>query len=149
MLFRSNVSLGLLLGLYGLAALLQWGVPDSGARYPEAAWHPVALARDFWAAHRRLWRDAAGGLSLAVTTLFWGAGATLQFIVLKWGEVKLGLPLDKGAILQGVTAIGIALGSVLAARLVPLKSSFRVLPLGIAMGLVVISMCVVTWMPMV
>jgi MFS family permease len=29
-----NVSLGLLLGLYGLAALLQWGVPDSGARYP-------------------------------------------------------------------------------------------------------------------
>ena len=59
-----------------------------------------------------LWRDRLSQITLAVTTLFWGAGATLQFIVLKWGEVKLGLPLDKGALLQGVTAIGIALGSV-------------------------------------
>jgi MFS family permease len=134
---------------YLLAALFNLYIPDTGADYGDQHRQPVVLVREFGHCFMTLWRDRLSQITLAVTTLFWGAGATLQFIVLKWGEVKLGLPLDKGAILQGVTAIGIALGSVLAARLVPLKSSFRVLPLGIAMGLVVISMCVVTWMPLV
>ena len=129
-----NVSLGLLLGLYGLAALLQWGVPDSGARYPEAAWHPVALARDFWAAHRRLWRDAAGGLSLAVTTLFWGVGGVLQFAVLRWATERVGLGLDRAAYLQAVVALGVVAGASLAGRFVPLHRALRVLPAGVALG---------------
>jgi MFS family permease len=37
--------------------------------------------------------------------------------------------------LQGVVAVGIAVGAVLAARLVTLRGSVRVIPLGIAMGL--------------
>jgi MFS family permease len=134
---------------YLLAALFNLYIPDTGANYGDQHRQPLVLVREFGHCFMTLWRDRLSQITLAVTTLFWGAGATLQFIVLKWGEVKLGLPLDKGALLQGVTAIGIAMGSVLAARLIPLKSSFRVLPLGIAMGLVVICMCVVTWMPLV
>src|SRR5262249_36246434 len=42
--------------------------------------------------------------------------------------------------LQGVTAIGIALGAVLASLWVALDRSVRVIPLGIAMGLIVIVM---------
>jgi LPLT family lysophospholipid transporter-like MFS transporter len=84
-----------------------------------------------------------------VTTLFWGAGATLQFIVLRWAESNLGLRLDKGAVLQGMTAVGIAMGAVLAARFVPLRKSLSVLPLGIAMGLVVTLMIFASWMPLV
>jgi hypothetical protein len=87
-----------------------------------------------------LWKDRLGQISLAVTTLFWGAGATLQFIVLKWATQQLNLPLDKGAVLQGVVAIGVALGAVLAGRFVPLKKSLSVLPCGVVMGLIVMAM---------
>jgi hypothetical protein len=91
-----------------------------------------------------LWRDKLGQISLAVTTLFWGAGATLQFIVLKWAERSLGMPLDKATNLIGVVAIGVALGAAMAARMIPLRKSLTVIPLGIIMGLVVCSMVFVT-----
>ena len=84
-----------------------------------------------------LWRDKLGQISLAVTTLFWGAGATLQFIVLKWAEQVLGLDLSRAAILQAIVAVGIAGGAVYAAASVSLKRSLGVLPVGIAMGVIV------------
>jgi hypothetical protein len=103
----------------------------------------VRLILDFGRCFQRLWADKLGQISLAVTTLFWGAGATLQFIVLKWAEHSLHLPLDRAAILQGVVAVGVALGAVAAARFVPLKRSLSVMPLGVVMGLVVMLMTVV------
>src|SRR6266568_4984918 len=96
-----------------------------------------------------LWKDKLGQISLSVTTLFWGAGATLQFLVLQWAAAHLGLPLDKGAVLQGVTAVGVALGAVLAARFIPLRRSLDVLPAGIVMGVLVVTMIFVTSMPIV
>ena len=87
-----------------------------------------------------LWRDRLGQISLAVTTLFWGAGATLQFIVIKWAEVSLKLNLSESSMLQGFVAIGVAAGSVAAARSVTLRKSVRVIPLGIAMGIIVLAM---------
>ena len=84
-----------------------------------------------------------------MTTLFWGAGATLQFIVLRWAEKHLGLALDQATLLQGVFALGIAVGAIAAAKLVPLKSSLRVLPVGVAMGLLVLLMNTVYYMPVV
>jgi LPLT family lysophospholipid transporter-like MFS transporter len=110
----------LLLALYGLAAVLNLWVPDSGARYARASVHPRALWRAYWRAHRRLWADAEGGLSMAVTTLFWGAAAVLQFAVLRWASDVLGLPLDRAAYLQGAVAVGIVAGAALAGRWVPL-----------------------------
>ena len=72
---------------------------------------------------------------MAVTTLFWGAGATLQFIVLDWAAAALKLPLHQSTYLQGVVAVGVALGAVCAAARIPLKRSMSVLPFGIAMGI--------------
>jgi MFS family permease len=123
--------------LYALAALFNIFIPDTGARYGRQHIHPIKLIQGFWHCNLALWRDKLGQISLAVTTLFWGAGATLQFIVLKWAEVQLGMSLDKAAILQGVVAVGIAVGAVAAARFVSLKGSCRVLILGVLMGLFV------------
>ena len=125
---------------YVIAAVFNLFIPDTGARYARQSTNPVTLVTDFVHCFKTLWQDQLGQISLAVTTLFWGAGATLQFIVLKWAEIQLGLPLDKCAILQGVVAVGVALGAVTAARFVPLKKSMQVLPFGVAMGLVVILM---------
>ncbi|MEI6303009.1 MAG: lysophospholipid transporter LplT [Betaproteobacteria bacterium] len=134
---------------YLLAAAFNLHIPDTGARYPKQQTNPLVLIRDFGHCFVLLWRDKLGQISLAVTTLFWGAGATLQFIVLKWAENHLHLPLDRGAILQGIVAVGIAIGAVLAGRFVPLRRSLSVLPLGIAMGALVIVLIFVTWMPLV
>lgn len=134
---------------YLIAALFNLYIPDTGARYEKQETHPVRLITDFAHCFSTLWRDKLGQISLAVTTLFWGAGATLQFIVLHWADSHLHLPLDKAAILQGVFALGIAVGAVLAAKVIPLKRSLHVLPIGILMGAVVMCMTLVTSMPIV
>ena len=135
--------------LYVIAAVFNLFIPDTGARYRPQHVNPVLLVADFWVCFRTLWRDKLGQITLAVTTLFWGAGATLQFLVLDWAERHLHLPLSQGAILQGVTAVGIALGAVLAARFIPLRKSFSILPVGVAMGFTVMLMALVSAMPMV
>ena len=134
---------------YLVAALFNLAIPDTGARYRHQERNPLRLVVDFSRCFRTLWSDKLGQISLAVTTLFWGAGATLQFIVLKWAEQHLQLPLAQGAILQGVSAIGIALGAVLAARFIPLKRAVAVLPVGIAMGFFTMTLIGVSWLPLV
>ena len=129
---------------YAIASAFNLGIPDTGARYPRQAGNPFTLVREFFGCCRVLWRDKLGQISLAVTTLFWGAGATLQFIVLDWARHALGLPLNRAAILQGVVALGIAIGAMLAARMVRLRDSLRVLPVGVAMGLMVPLMTLVS-----
>ena len=125
------------------ASLFNIKIPDTGARYAHQERNPIRLVADFAGCCTTLWKDRLGQISLAVTTLFWGAGATLQFIVLKWAEHNLHMPLDKAAALQGVVAIGIALGAVAAARFVPLRKSLSVMPLGVAMGVTVMTMTMV------
>lgn len=129
--------------LYLVAAAFNLKIPDTGARYPHQKRNPIKLIGDFAECFTVLWKDKLGQISLAVTTLFWGAGATLQFIVLKWAEKSLHMPLDQAAVLQGIFALGVALGATAAARFVPLKKSLSVMPLGIAMGLIVTTMTLV------
>ena len=126
--------------VYGLAALFNLYVPRTGVALKPLPSHPLETLRDFGRCVARLWSDRLGQISLAVTTLFWGAGATLQFVVLEWARAALGFDLSSAAILQGVTAIGIAAGAVLASLWVALDRAVRVIPLGIAMGLTVITM---------
>jgi LPLT family lysophospholipid transporter-like MFS transporter len=127
--------LHLLLAVYALAALLNLGIPDSGARYAARSIHPLALLRDFRDANATLWRDPLGGLSLAATTLFWGAGATLQFIVLRWAQEQLGLPLHQASYLQAAVAVGVVAGAAAAGRFVALADARRMLVFGVALGL--------------
>ena len=124
----------LVLALYALAAGLNLLIPSSGARPHAMQPSFSALLTRFAQAQRTLWRDAQGGLSLGVTTLFWGAGATLQFVVLVWAQHNLGLSLSHAAYLQGVVAIGIGVGALAAGRWVRLHQAPRVLPLGVLMG---------------
>ena len=125
---------------YLLAALFNVYIPDTGVDHRVLHKNPWYLLREFSHCLVLLWRDRLGQVSLAVTTLFWGAGATLQFIVIKWAETALQLDLSKSSMLQGVVAVGVALGAVGAARMITLRKSVRVIPLGIAMGIIVLVM---------
>ena len=117
--------------VYVIAALFNLRIPDTGAHYPHQERNPIKLVGEFAHCCAVLWKDRLGQISLAVTTLFWGAGATLQFIVLEWARTALNMPLNRAAVLQGVVAVGIALGAVVAARRVPLRGALRVLPVGV------------------
>ncbi len=128
--------------IYVVAALINLKIPDTGARYVSQKTNPIELVKDFAICFKTLWNDRLGQISLAVTTLFWGAGATLQFIVIKWAQVALHMNLSQGAILQAISAVGVAGGAVYAAWRIPLRKSLDVLPYGIAMGLVVCVMAV-------
>ena len=130
-------ALGVVICAYFLAAVFNLKIPDTGARYAAQQRNPIKLVVEFAHCFTTLWRDRLGQISLAVTSLFWGAGATLQFIVLKWAEKALDLPLAKAAILQGVVAFGVAFGAMAAAKRVPLKKSLTVMPMGFLMGLIV------------
>lgn len=129
--------------IYSIAAAFNLYIPNTGVDHRIPKKNPLYLVHEFSHCVKLLWSDKLGQISLAVTTLFWGAGATLQFIVLKWAEVAMDYPLNQAAQLQGVVALGIAAGAILAAKWVSLRQSVKVIPLGIAMGIVVIVMILV------
>jgi MFS transporter, LPLT family, lysophospholipid transporter len=133
--------------LYLVAAVLNRYVPDTGVTCKPLRNDPLYLIREFAHCTSLLWRDRLGQISLAVTTLFWGAGAALQFIVITWATSGLNLNLSQAARLQGVVAIGVAIGAVFAARLLSLRRSTTVIPIGIAMGLVVPLMVLLPLIP--
>lgn len=139
----AEVSLAVLIVVYMIAALFNLRIPDTGARYDHQERHPGRLIANFVTCSATLWRDKLGQITLAVTTLFWGISATLQFIVIKWAERSLAMPLDKASSLVGVVAIGVAVGAAMAAKIIPLRKSLTVIPLGIIMGIVVASMTLV------
>jgi len=136
----AEMNLMIIGAIYVIAAAFNLHIPDTGVDHKVLKKNPLYLLHDFNHCLKLLWRDKLGQISLAVTTLFWGAGATLQFIVIEWSKTALGLDLSKASMLQGVVAVGVALGAVLAAKLVSLRKSIKVIPLGIGMGLVVIAM---------
>ena len=142
----SEVALSIIAGFYILASILNLYVPETGVDHKSLHKNPFYLIREFSHCVKLLWRDRLGQISLAVTTLFWGAGATLQFIVIKWAEVALNLDLSKSSMLQGVVAVGVAAGAIAAARRITLRKAIRVIPLGIAMGVIVLIMNFVSTM---
>jgi hypothetical protein len=146
----AEAAISVIVVVYAIAALFNLEVPRTGVALKKLPADPSETLKDFWRCVGHLWRDRLGQISLAVTTLFWGAGATLQFIVIEWARAALGFDLSKAAILQGVSAFGIALGAVFASMWVALDRSVRVIPLGIAMGVIVIAMNLVNqaWLAM-
>ena len=129
--------------IYAAAAACNLFIPATGIQYPKQHKNPVRLLKGFAGYVRILWGDRLGQISLAVTTLFWGAGATLQLIVIEWGKSHLGYRLDQASILMGVTAFGTIFGAIFASR-VSLKKALGVLPMGVGMGFVVLLMPLVT-----
>ncbi len=139
-----SASIFLIAMIYGIAAIFNLYIPNTGIDHRILKKDPFFLVREFKHCFRLLWKDRLGQISLAVTTLFWGAGATLQFIVLEWAEVALNYPLNQAAQLQGVFAVGVAVGAIGAAKMVSLRQSVKVIPLGIVMGFVVMAMTFVS-----
>jgi LPLT family lysophospholipid transporter-like MFS transporter len=136
----AEAAISVIVFVYALAAIFNLYVPHTGVTLKPLPANPMDTVRDFAQCCKRLWTDKLGQISLAVTTLFWGAGATLQFIVIEWARAALDYNLSKASILQGVVALGIAIGALIASARISLARSVNVIPMGIGMGVFVISM---------
>ena len=138
--------------VYALAAWFNTRIPRTGVpmrplqQDPELSMlrNTLNLLPDFWQCNSRLWSDKLGQISLATTTLFWGVSGNLRYIVLAWSAAALGYSTTQASSLVGVVAIGTAVGAVLASVRMRLDQATCVMPLGIAMGVLVVLMNVIT-----
>jgi hypothetical protein len=126
--------------LYLGAALVNLFIPRLPIDHKLPSTSPLFILHDFWHSFVLLWRDPLGQVSLAVTTLFWGVGATLRLLIIAWAALNLKYGLDQATQLTAATAFGIAIGSMLAGKFVRLERAISVLPTGIVLGFVPIAL---------
>ena len=135
-----QAAIALIVAIYVLAALFNLRIPRTEAPLQPLSSSVGALIRDFSNCNARLWADKLGQISLATTTLFWGVSGNLRVIVFAWAAIALGYTTKDASSLVGVVAIGTAAGAILASMRMRLDQATRVIPLGIAMGVLVIGL---------
>ena len=147
-----QAAIAALIIVYVIAAWFNTRIPLTGVEMRPLRQNPersvlantLLLVPDFWQCNKRLWNDRLGQISLSTTTLFWGVSGNLRYIVLAWSAAALGYSTTQASALVGVVAIGTAVGAVAASMHMRLDMATRVMPLGIAMGVLVILMNFIT-----
>ncbi|MEI8031460.1 MAG: lysophospholipid transporter LplT [Comamonadaceae bacterium] len=139
-----EAAISVLILIYLLAAWFNTHIPQTGVEMRALPKRLSSLLPDFWTCNARLWRDKLGQISLAATTLIWGVAGNLRFIVLAWAAAALGYTVTQASALQGVVAIGMAVGAVVASIRMRLEDGPRVITLGIGMGLLIIMLIFIT-----
>ena len=129
-----------LIFVYAIAAWFNTRIPHTGVEMRRIPKNPMELVPDFWSCNGRLWHDRLGQISLATTTLFWGVSGNLRYIILAWSAAALGYSTTQASSLSGVVALGTAVGAILASMRMRLERATSVMPLGIAMGVLVVCM---------
>lgn len=124
---------------YAMAVVANIFIPRLTAARPGQSWHFGAMLRGFIAATKLLWRNGETRFSLLGTSLFWGAGVTLRFLLVLWVPVALGISDNKTpTTLNAMVAIGIVIGAAAAAKLVTLQTVRRCMPAGVLIGVMVV-----------
>jgi MFS transporter, LPLT family, lysophospholipid transporter len=137
-------AISILIVVYAVAAWFNTRIPHTGVTMRPMPKNLVTLLPDFWRCNTRLWQDRLGQISLSTTTLFWGVSGNLRYIVLAWASAALGYSVTQASALVGVVAIGTAVGAVAASLRMRLEHAVNVMPLGIAMGVLIIFLNFIT-----
>ncbi|MEK9771061.1 MAG: lysophospholipid transporter LplT [Nitrosomonadales bacterium] len=144
--YSPAISIMIIMGLYLCAAICNRYIPILPIDHKLSKKNPWFLFKDFFKAFLKLVKDPLGQLSLSITTLFWGAGATLRLVIISWAAFVLAFGLDKATQLTAMVALGVAIGSVIAARYIKMQDAVKILPVGIVMGILVGAMVFIsTW----
>ncbi|WP_346673959.1 lysophospholipid transporter LplT [Escherichia coli] len=114
---------------YGGAVIANIYIPKLAAARPGQSWNLISMTRSFLNACTSLWRNGETRFSLVGTSLFWGAGVTLRFLLVLWVPVALGITDNATpTYLNAMVAIGIVVGAGAAAKLVTLETVSRCMP---------------------
>ncbi|WOZ78308.1 lysophospholipid transporter LplT [Kosakonia sacchari] len=133
------VALGVCALVYAGAVIANLLIPKLPAARPGQSWRFTPMTSSFFTACKSLWRNGETRFSLVGTSLFWGAGVTLRFLLVLWVPVALGI-MDNATptYLNAMVAVGIVAGAGLAAKLVTLETVARCMPAGILIGVAVV-----------
>lgn len=125
--------------VYGGAVVANLFIPKLPVARPGQSWRFTPMTSSFFNACRVLWRNGETRFSLMGTSMFWGAGVTLRFLLVLWVPVALGITDNATpTYLNAMVAIGIVVGAGAAAKLVTLETVARCMPAGILIGVVVL-----------
>ncbi len=138
-----DAAIAVMILVYVAAAVFNLYIPRTEAELQPITSGSMSLVRDFAQCNARLWGDRLGQISLATTTMFWGVGGNLRIIVFPWAAAALGYTTTQASSLGGVVSLGVALGAVIASMRMRLDRATAVIPLGIAMGLLLIGLNVI------
>ncbi|HDT5869301.1 TPA: lysophospholipid transporter LplT [Enterobacter roggenkampii] len=132
-------ALGVCAVVYGGAVVANLFIPKLPVARPGQSWRVKPMTGSFFNACRVLWRNGETRFSLMGTSMFWGAGVTLRFLLVLWVPVALGITDNATpTYLNAMVAIGIVVGAGAAAKLVTLETVARCMPAGILIGVVVL-----------
>jgi len=133
----THISVLALLTAYLLAITLTLKIPHTKAALEFKQNSLLLTLTTFANSCMKLWRDPEGRVSLSVTTLFWGCGATLQLLILAWSQEHLQLTLSQATYIQASGALGMILGAFLASKLIKIEQARKLLRLGLLMGILI------------
>ncbi|MEQ4450731.1 lysophospholipid transporter LplT [Kosakonia sp. YIM B13605] len=132
-------ALGVCALVYAGAVIANLLIPKLPAARPGQSWRFTPMTSSFFTACKSLWRNGETRFSLVGTSLFWGAGVTLRFLLVLWVPVALGITDNATpTYLNAMVAVGIVAGAGLAAKLVTLETVARCMPAGILIGVAVV-----------
>jgi MFS transporter, LPLT family, lysophospholipid transporter len=120
---------------YAASALCALSVPRLKRTVPIVNFSVPASIKAFGSQTRSLLNGPKARLAVIGTSLFWGAGAALRFLVIAWVPVALKITNNRvPGFLTAMVAVGIVVGAGLAARFVRLGTHRRALPAGVLIG---------------
>ena len=133
-----EAAIAVIVFIYIVAAIFNLYIPRTSAPLQPMTGSVLSMVRDFSHCNARLWSDKLGQISLGTTTLFWGVAGNLRYLVLAWAAAAMAYSTTQATNLQGVVALGTAVGAIVASMQMRLDKAVKVIPLGIALGLLTV-----------
>lgn len=133
-----HLSILVLIAALSFASLICKFLPVNENHIRRAIYPLAQQVNEFFRSLTLLWGDEAGRISLCITTLFWGVGATMQLLVLVWAQETLGFSLSESSYFQVAGAVGMVLGASIAAAFIGVKNAMKLTKLGYIIGLMMI-----------
>ncbi|MFQ0993886.1 lysophospholipid transporter LplT [Gilliamella sp. BG2] len=137
-----NVSASLLVCVlvYGLAVIANFFIPKLPAARQNISWQFINMVNDFTNTLEIICNNKRVLFTLLGTSLFWGAGITLRFLLISWVPAILNIHDNATPTnLNAIVAIGIVIGAGLASTFISINKTLRCVPAGIMMGIAVIA----------
>jgi LPLT family lysophospholipid transporter-like MFS transporter len=136
-------TLGIVTGCYAAAALANLLIPRLPPARNLESLSIRNILRSFAGAITALLKIPDARFSIFGTSLFWGAGSTMRFLLVAWVPLALGITNNRmPAYLNAAVAVGIVVGAGLAARFITLDRAQRSLPAGVLLG---VAVCALAW----
>ncbi|MWN05004.1 lysophospholipid transporter LplT [Gilliamella sp. Pas-s95] len=116
-----NVSISILICvlMYGLAIIANLFIPKLPAARQNIPWQFMVMIKDFANTIKIIFTDKQVSFTLFGTSLFWGAGITLRFLLISWVPAILDIHDNATPTnLNAIVAIGIVIGAGLASTFI-------------------------------